>query len=150
MDICFARPITGLGYEEVAGSYADTRDRLIDYGYTHVYFAFTGKSHLRNERDFGAEGYTHPLSTNHAITLRDRWMTKQADVFFLNLLGTKKVSIGCIMELAWAFDNGKHIVIAMEPDNIHRHAFVLECAHIIYPTEDEAMEYLRKLPMGEI
>lgn len=145
MKICFARPITGLSYDEVAGSYDSTKDNLLKMGYEHVYFAFTGKSYLKDETSFMASGYKHSLSTDHAITLRDRWMVKQSDVFFLNLLGTTKVSIGCMMELAWAFDNGKHVVTLMEENNIHSHAFVIESSHVIYRTEDEAMRYLWKL-----
>ena len=150
MNICVSRPITGLGYDEVTNSYTHLRDVFLDFGYSHVYYAFTGRSHLKDEKDFAAEGYTHPLSSNHAITLGDRWMCKQGDVMYLRLLGAKTVSIGCMMELAWAFDNGKHVVISMERDNVHRHAFVLECAHVVWETEEEALDYLRKLARGEV
>ena len=150
MNIYFARPITGLDYETVANSYEDTKDVLQGYGYGHVYHAFCAKGHLKNETCFKADRYEDPLTCNHAITLRDRWMVLQSDVLYLNIVGATRVSIGSIMELAWAFDHGKHCVVAMEKDNPHRHAFVLEAAHVVFETDSEALDYLKKLVVNEL
>jgi hypothetical protein len=149
MKIYLGRPITGLSFEEVAGYYQRLKDVLSYYGY-EVSHAMTGKRYLRSEKEFKAEGYLNPLSTNHAITARDHWMTKQCDIFFLNLLDAKSISIGCMMELAWAFDSNKHVILVMEDNNVHNHAFVLETADVIFKTELEALEYLKKLIVVEI
>lgn len=151
MDIYIARPITGCTFDEVADYYISRRDILRDFGYAQVFHAFTGKNYLRKEKGpFKAGGYDHPLSYNHAITLRDRWFVSQADVFYLNLDGATRVSIGGIMELAWAYDRGKHCVLVMKEDSPHWHAFVLETAHVVFPTEEEALEYLKKLAAGDL
>jgi hypothetical protein len=69
-------------------------------------------------------------------------MVTESNVVFINLLGAKRVSIGCCMEMAWAHMLGKHTVLVMEEGNIHHHAFVLECADIVLPDYEEAIDYL--------
>ena len=72
-------------------------------------------------------------------------MVKQSNVVYANLTGTNMVSIGTVMEMAWAFDSGKHVVLAMEANNIHRHAFILEAAHVLFEDTDSALVYLKSL-----
>jgi hypothetical protein len=64
------------------------------------------------------------------------------------LTDAKEKSIGCMMELAWAADHGKHVIVVMGPDNVHAHAFVLESASIRFPTLLEALKYLEDLAIG--
>ena len=104
------------------------------------------KEELRIERPYESHGYTElPQVTDHAIFERDRWMVTQCDILFLDLSDTEKVSIGCMMELAWASLLGKHTVVVLPKDNVHTHAFVLEGADVIFETYDEAMVYMKKL-----
>ena len=72
-------------------------------------------------------------------------MVKMADIIFVNLVGAAAVSIGSCMELAWGDDNDKHTIVALEPENIHQHAFVLDCADIVFPAEQDAFDYLALL-----
>jgi hypothetical protein len=116
----------------------------------NVLHPMVGKAYMRNEIKFKAEGYGNPLSTNHVIKERDKWMVTMADIVYINLLGTKMASIGCIAELAWGDVLGKQTIVVMEKDNVHRHAFMLEMADIVFETEEEAMEYLKKLITKEI
>jgi nucleoside 2-deoxyribosyltransferase len=115
-----------------------------------VFIALCGKSYLKNEREFMATGYKQPLSTDHAITQRDWWMCRKCDILLVNLIGAKKISIGTVMEMAWAFDHGKHIITVMENDNIHQHAFVKEVSSIVYDNFQDALDYLSKLSKMEI
>ena len=104
------------------------------------------KGYFRNEFKFKAEGYTdHPVSTNHAIFERDLWMIGQCDILYCNLTMADIVSIGSCMELACGHILRKHIVVTMQKDNIHRHAFVLEAAHVIFENVEESMNYLLEL-----
>ena len=50
-----------------------------------------------------------------------------------------------MFEMAWAHQLGKHSVVVMEKDNIHRHSFVLEASDVLYETYSEALDYLEKL-----
>ena len=144
MKIYLAHPISGLSYEEVIDYYGLTEDDLVNNGYT-VLSPMTGKGHLSEVSDFQAEGYNHPTSTNHAIVERDQWMVNQSDVVYVNLIAAKRVSIGAMMELAWAHQLGKHTIVSMEEHNAHRHAFVLEAADIVFESHEQAMDYLYKL-----
>lgn len=144
LKIYLARSISGCTPDEVFEYYDEAAKRWQDVGYK-VLSPMLGKEHLRTELQFREHSYKHPISTNHAIFERDKWMVSQADVVYVNLLDTKRVSIGCMMELAWASLLGKHTVVVMEKENEHRHAFVLEAADILFETEEEAEQYLEKL-----
>jgi len=144
MKIYCAHPICGLQAEEIIKYYDEVVERLSDFGY-EVFHPIVEKGYMRNEVKFKAEGFGDPVSTNHAISERDKWMVMNCDILFLNLLGTKTISIGCVMELAWAQILNKHTIVVMEKDNIHRHAFVLEAADVVFEDYDDAIEYLGKL-----
>jgi hypothetical protein len=45
---------------------------------------------------------------------------------------------------------GKHNIVVLEPDNLHHHAFIHDCAHVIYETLEDALNYLGKLARQEI
>jgi nucleoside 2-deoxyribosyltransferase len=110
----------------------------------------TAKGYLRTEIKFKASGYQNPVSTNHAIYERDKWMVEQCDIVLMDLTYAKFASIGCTMELAWASLLNKHTIIVMGEDNVHRHAFILEAADIIFATMDDAIGYLRLLRSGKM
>jgi len=143
MRLYLARPITGCSYGGVASYYALMKAQL--EGQFRVLSPMTAKGFLRTEKRFKAEYNDHPVSTNHAIIERDRWMVKRADVLYANLVGSQDVSIGTVMELAWGHDNGIHTIIAMEKDNPHYHAFVLEAGDIVFESHEEALAYLKEL-----
>ena len=103
------------------------------------------KDHLRYAPEFRAEGYAHPVSSNHAVFERDTWMVNQSDVVLCDFTGSSKASIGCSMELAIASWLHKHTVVVLPNDNIHNHAFVREAADIIFETLEEAIKYLEVL-----
>lgn len=142
-----AGPITGLSYDEVTSYYQKVFYRLKEAGYDPL-CPLCGKEYLKNETNLKASGYSYPLSTNHAIIERDRWMVKKSSIILINLFAAKKVSIGTMMELAWAHDNGIHTVLVMEKDNIHEHAFVFEAADVHYESLEDALVYLERLIKG--
>jgi nucleoside 2-deoxyribosyltransferase len=149
MKIYLARPISGKSYLEVSSYYNLFRGTLDVFGY-EVLCPMTAKGFLRNEKKFKASGYKNPVSTNHAIVERDCWMVQQSDVVLVDFTGADEVSIGCVMELAWASLLGKHTVIILPQENVHRHAFVLEAADIIFEYDKEALDYLKYLIKGRI
>lgn len=149
MNIYLAHPISGMSGAQVMDYYEDMKYRLGRMGYT-VLQPMTGKGYLRTELEFKSHGYTGmPASTNHAILERDNWMVRQADVVLVDLSAAYAVSIGCVMELAWAQDHHKHTIVVMGPDNVHRHAFVLEAADIVFENQYDALTYLQLLAKQE-
>ncbi len=149
MKIYLAGPISGKGYDEVVNNYKSEADTLSLFGY-EVLCPMTGKAYLRNELVLREKGYDNvPVATNHAIFERDKWMVSNCDVVLANLSNSgDRISIGTMMELAWASILGKHTVIILPKDNVHRHAFVLESGDIIFETETEALNYLESLAKG--
>jgi len=143
-------PISGLTPDEVFNYYNGIRSKLS--AVYDVLIPMTGKQSLRCEKEFRAEGMNNlPITTNHAIFERDRWMVTQADIIYANLMGaTTKVSIGSMFELAWASLLGKYVVLAMDAESVHRHAFVLEAADVIFTSAEEAERYLMVLANGGI
>lgn len=149
MKVYLAGPISGKGYDEVVLLYKEKTSMFQEWGY-EVLCPMTGKMYLRNETEFKAQGYEHlPVSTNHAIFERDKWMVSQSDLVFADLSNSgDRVSIGTVMELAWASMLGKHTVVVIPEFNIHRHAFVIESADILFIDRDEAYKYLQDLTNG--
>ena len=149
MRIYVAGAISGGKVEDVKSYFTNMSKELSSYGFD-VLSPMTGKGKLRTSDTYRAMDYPDPIATNRAIIGRDRWMVGQADVIFCNLSGATRVSIGSMMELAWAYELRKHIVLVMEKDNIHQHAFVKMVADIIFETSEEALEYLESLAKGTL
>lgn len=147
MKIYLAHPISGLSYDEVVEYYSECYQVLRIY---EIYCPMTAKPELRTEKKLRSFDYSQPTATNKAIVHRDCWMVEQADVVYVNLLGTTEISIGCVAELAWAWHSRKHTVISMEKENVHMHAFVIEMANIIWDTHEEAIQYLNSLARMEM
>jgi nucleoside 2-deoxyribosyltransferase len=141
MIIYIAGSISGQKAQDVVNYFQSTKRILTEAGFT-VLNPMTAKKTFRNDIKFKAEGYSYPAATNHAIIERDRWMVQQCDILYCNLTMAQIVSIGSTMELAWAHQLGKHSVVAMQADNIHRHAFILEAADIVWETHEQALDYL--------
>jgi len=142
MKIYIAGPISGLSYDEVESFFLTKAAALTKSGHT-VLSPMLGKENLRNEIELRGYGYKGPTTTNHAIFERDKWMVTQSDAVFADLSQAKRVSIGTVFELAWASFLGKHTVVVM--GEVHRHAFVLEAADIVFKTEEEALDYLYEM-----
>jgi nucleoside 2-deoxyribosyltransferase len=128
-------PITGLHYGEAIGwtDYAKTKLTIAGI---EGYRPLRGKKFLKDETEaLSAMGYDeNPISTPQGIVHRDRYDVETCDVMLVNLSGAKRVSIGTMFEVAWAFILHKPIVLFMEKEgNIHHHAFVTQaCSYWVY------------------
>jgi len=145
-----AAPITGGDYRSVFAYFENAKRVLESYGMDiRVLHPMVGKEVLLRELE-AAESVPDggPVCTPQAIFQRDRWMIRESNVTYLNLAHADAVSIGCCMELAIANTLGKHTVLVMPEDSCHQHAFVLAAADIIFPSEDEALDYLTVLAEG--
>jgi len=148
MSVYCVHPISGCSADEVF-TYYDEIKGLLD-PYYRVLTPMYGKGELRTELEFKASGYEDdPLANNHSIFERDRWMVEQSDIILANLTGATRASIGSMFELAWASILGKYVVVVMEKQNVHRHAFVLQAADVIFEDAETAVEYLKRLSLGE-
>jgi nucleoside 2-deoxyribosyltransferase len=105
-----------------------------------AFSALRGKGHVTNERVLKDEYPEHLLSTPQGTITRDRYDVSRCDALFVNLLNSDEVSIGTIMEMAWADAWRIPIILAMEARNIHDHAFVRQVAGFITADLDEAIQ----------
>jgi nucleoside 2-deoxyribosyltransferase len=143
-----AHPITGLSGGEVIDYYTTLKDKLSDMGYG-VLHPMVAKNSFRPVETIRSHGYDHhPMARDRAIKGRDQWMVTQADIVLVDLSGTSVVSIGCVSELAYADILGKHTVLVLPENNIHKHAFILQEADVIFENLVDALDYLNKLING--
>jgi len=132
-----AGPITGLSY----GDATDWRD----YARTKLHPSIAGMSPLRAKTylsHIGSIKDTYEeiaLSSGKGITARDLNDCRRADMVIANFAGAEAVSIGTIMELAWARAFDVPCVAVMEEGNLHWHAMVRESVGFIVSTLDEAL-----------
>ena len=82
-----------------------------------------------------------PLSTNKAILHRDRHDCTKCDIVLVNLLGAEQVSIGTVMEVAWADAARVPVVLVMEKDgsNPHEHGLLVEACGFRVDSLDEGI-----------
>jgi nucleoside 2-deoxyribosyltransferase len=81
------------------------------------------------------------LATSRGVMTRDRFDATRCDVLLVNLLGAKTVSIGTMMEVAWADLKRTPIICVMEKEgNVHEHMMLAEAIGYRVETLDEAIE----------
>lgn len=146
--IYLACPISGLAFDEVEAKYAEKVKRLEKY--YDVVIPIVANGCLRGEGSLKAYGFTHPVVSDHAIVERDRWMVVTSELMLADLTHADRVSIGTMMELAWAHDHGLHTVTVMEPGNIHEHAFVFEASDVVFSNLEDALDYLISIAIGRV
>ena len=84
------------------------------------------------------------FNTQNAIIGRDRADCCGADLIFMNLLGAKKVSIGTMVELAWADASRKPVIVCIEKHgNPHDSEYVRGLATYVVSSLDEGIAVAR-------
>jgi len=152
--VYLAGPITGLTWDE-ATSWRVTVHRVLAQDDIVCYSPLRAKtylSHLDGKNGSIADSYpkeVSPLSTSRAIYTRDKWDATRCGVLMVNFLNAKKVSIGTVLEIAWANAHDIPIVLIMEDNNVHQHSMVKECAGYIVPTLQEGIDIIRALFVQE-
>ena len=141
--VYLAGPITGLSYKGCTEWRDSVVTALAAHGITGL-SPMRGKEYLETLNEpMTADGNRYQkfgtLSTNRGIMTRDHWDATRCDVLLVNLMGAPKVSIGTVMEIAWAWDNRIPVVCAMEEGNIHEHGMVLEALGFRVSTLEEAV-----------
>jgi nucleoside 2-deoxyribosyltransferase len=124
-----AGPIAGCSYAGATDWRLSAQSDLARLGIT-AFSPLRCKTHLSGVAvlDSG-HNPEHPLCSPEAIFARDRFDVERVDALFVNLLGATHVSIGTVMEIAWAHVWRKPVVVVMEPSgNVHDgHAMLMQC-----------------------
>ena len=133
-----AGPLTGISY----GNAVDWR-KYVESKLPPDVIAFSalrGKTYVARETVLKDSYPEHLLSTPQGTITRDRYDVSRCDALFVNFLKADRVSIGTIMEMAWADAWRIPIILVMENGNIHDHAFVRQVAAFITADLDEAIQ----------
>lgn len=136
--VYLAGPITGLTYDGCT----EWRDTVKDKVSTSILTMspMRGKQHLKEKTKDGFIGDHYDdmvLATVKGINTRDYNDVKRSDAILVNLLGAEKVSIGTVMEIAWARAFSIPVVCVMEEGNVHQHAMLnYACGYIVNSLEE--------------
>lgn len=150
--VYLAGPITGLNYEGCT----DWRQKAIDYFNEQNIAGLSpmrAKEYLKKHKtiqDSYENGVQAVLSGQRGIFARDRFDCFRADLVIVNMLGAKRVSIGTVMEIAWANSQNIPIVLIMEKGdpqtdtyNIHEHSMLREACPFRVSTLEEGLDLTR-------
>lgn len=138
MKVYLAGPITRLDYKGAV----EWRDYAIQ-----KLFPIRGMSPMRGKEYLS--NVLSVLSSDRGIMTRDRNDATTCDVLLVNFLGATRVSIGTVMEIAWADGRRIPIVCAMEKTgNVHDHGMVKEAIGFRVETLDEAIQITRSILLG--
>jgi nucleoside 2-deoxyribosyltransferase len=141
--IYLAGAITGESYEGATDWREHVREQLSP-GIVGL-SPLRAKEYLASELAIGdcydsQNGLETPLSTSRGIMTRDHFDVLNCDIIMANLLGAKIVSIGTVMEIAWAYAYKKPLILVVEPENPHHeHCMIREATGFRVPTLDEGI-----------
>ena len=142
MKVYLAGPITGLTYDDAQNWREEVKKALAPE--INCYSPLRQKHYLRQEGVLDQSYSCHELSTDRGIITRDHWDCKTCDLVFANFLGTTRVSIGTVMEFAWAFSYRKPLVVVMEnTNNLHDHPMIREAIGYRTDSMARAIEIVR-------
>ena len=134
--IYLAGPITGQDLDQAKSWREDVKHLLSDVGLSG-FSPMRGKSyHSKEEKN--EPGFTdRSMSSINGIYTRDYNDVKTADAILVNFLECgDSVSIGTVMEIAWAKSLQIPTVIVMGKDNIHDHGMLTFGTIIVDNLED--------------
>lgn len=110
--IYLAGPITGCNW----GESEDWRDsfKKLDLPGIQGFSPLRGKEYLKSETTI-ADNYSNTvMSSAKAIMTRDSFDVFSADAILVNFQGAKRVSIGTVMEIAWAWQLRKPVIAIVD------------------------------------
>lgn len=126
--VYLAGPITGLSFSQVNEWRETTKKILVPRGIDCA-SPMRGQQHLSNETAIMHSYIGNPFTSPRGIMRQDHYDVCRSTVILVNFLGAPKQSAGTIMEIGWAWDKHKPVVVIMEESgNPHDgHPMILEC-----------------------
>lgn len=147
--VYLAGPIAGLEHD-AATDWRDTAALLFAPRGIHALSPLRGKGELKMLGPIPAAGKAYDslgaLSQPAAIMARDRNDATRCDVLLVNLLGAKRVSIGTVMEIAWADLKRIPIVLVIETEgNVHEHIMIQQATSVRVDNLSEAVDVVSSI-----
>jgi len=107
-------------------------------------------SPLRGERQYLGDFAVIPTGVSNdrdrTVMIRDHWDTVHADAVVVKLTDATRVSIGTVMEIAWAYDRGVPIIFIMDATGCpHDHPMIRAARSFRVDTVKQAAQQLLTL-----
>lgn len=136
-------PIIGRSKHDMLDWREEAGERLRACGYK-VLSPLTAEGLLWPQKKIDTKSAArYPQGVGRATWNADRARIKSCDIVLGNFQGSKKVSIGSIVELTWAFEWAKLSVLVMGSRNCHRHPWIREVmSGPMFKTLTQAIRYL--------
>lgn len=146
--VYLAGPISGLSFDQAVDWRKAVIDDLATAGIRGL-SPMRGKEYLAGMQDLDKNcveyGEINVLSSPRGIITRDRFDCTRCDVLLVHLGGATKVSMGTVMEIAWANLKQTPIVCVMEAGNPHEHAMVSQAIDYRLDTLEEAVHVVKAI-----
>lgn len=140
MLVYLASPISGLSYGKTTEWRQTAIDFLKDFNIQGL-SPMRCKEYLSQVTSIEDDYSQSPLSSQRGIYARDRFDCHRADLVLVNLLGAHTISIGTVMEIAWAAQNNTPVVLIIEKEgNIHEHSMLREACPFRVSTLQEGLD----------
>lgn len=147
--VYLAGPISGTSFHGCNDWREAVAKELAEVGVTALSPLRGKKARLESVPTLADHYDDDPLTRLPGIVGRDRFDVMRADAILVNVLGARKVSIGTVMEIAWADILHKPIVLAMEPQgNPHEHGMLTHVVSYRVPTLEDAV-WITKVLLGD-
>ena len=147
--IYLAGPIKGLTFDQSEDWRDEAKAGLPEFD---CYSPLRAKGFLRVVGEIGPGGegtdtYAHMsvLASQRGIMSRDHNDCQRADLILCNLLGARNISMGTVMEIAWAFAYRIPLVLCIEPGNVHDHPMIREAINFGCPTLKDAIRLTKTI-----
>lgn len=150
--IYLAGPITGITYDGCT-EWRDWVKENIDPSILTL-SPMRGKQFIKERSRGGLIGMSFEdstLASTKGINTRDYFDVQRCDALLVNMLGATRVSIGTVMEIAWARAFNKPVVLCMEKKgNVHDHAMLNYACGYIVDSLEEAIITLEAVLLPDI
>ena len=106
------------------------------------------ESYLGNETEIKLSYEGTPLSGSRAIMTGDYFDVQRCHVLLANLKDAKRISVGTVMEIAWAKAFQKPLILVAEEGNLHEHPMIHEATGYRVSELDEGIHIVNVLLSG--
>lgn len=150
--VYLAGPIGGTSYALCTDWREKAKDALAEVGIAG-FSPMRAKNYLSNVERFSSvpNAYgANPLSTSKGIMARDYNDCTKADALLVNFEGASKVSIGTVMEIAWAYQSRIPVVVVAPAEDVHLvHPMMHEAVPFRVDTLDEGVQLIKTILLPE-
>lgn len=140
--VYLAGPISGLDYAGAVDWREATIRSLAAAGIRGL-SPMRAKEYLSGMKDLDKNcveyGKINVLSSPRGIMARDYFDVTHCDLVLINFRGADRISMGTVMEVAWAYMKRVPVIAVMEAGNVHEHAMITQAIDYRVDTLDEAV-----------